>query len=98
MLTDDELRHRLHDLEVFNVERTESASTEKLGEAICVFANDLLDSRNGWSAKDNGECAGLEVTEEASAAGSEGGRPGKPCQDGRNASIRATPGTLTNCV
>ena len=49
-------------------------------------------------AKDNCDRAGLEVTEQASAARSEGGRPGKPCQDCRNASIRAMPATLTNCV
>jgi hypothetical protein len=38
MLTDDELRHRLRDLEAFNVERTESArNTDKLGEAPDVL-------------------------------------------------------------
>jgi ATP-dependent DNA helicase RecG len=69
MLTDDELRQRLHDLEAFNVERTESArNTDKLGEAICAFANDLPDSRkNGVlfvGANDNGDCANLDVTEQ----------------------------------
>lgn len=69
MLSDDELRQRLRDLEAFNVERTESArNTDKLGEAICAFANDLPDSRMAGvlfvGAKDNGECAGLEVTEQ----------------------------------
>lgn len=69
MLTDDELRQRLHDLEAFNVERTESArNSDKLGEAICAFANDLPDSRSTGvlfvGAKDNGDCAGLEVTEQ----------------------------------
>lgn len=68
MLTDDELRQRLRDLEAFNVERTEAAhNTDKLGEAICAFANDLPDSRTTGvlfiGAKDNGDCAGLEITE-----------------------------------
>jgi ATP-dependent DNA helicase RecG len=69
MLTDDELRQRLRDLEAFNVERTEAArNTDKLGEAICAFANDLPDSRTTGvlfvGAKDNGDCAGLEITEQ----------------------------------
>lgn len=69
MLTDDELRQRLRDLETFNVERTEAArNTDKLGEAICAFANDLPDSRSTGilfvGAKDNGDCAGLEITEQ----------------------------------
>jgi hypothetical protein len=38
MLTDDELRQRLRDLEAFNVERTEAArNVDRLGEAICAF-------------------------------------------------------------
>ena len=69
MLTDDELRQRLRDLEAFNVERTEAArNTDKLGEAICAFANDLPDSRTTGvlfvGARDNGDCAGLEITEQ----------------------------------
>jgi ATP-dependent DNA helicase RecG len=69
MLTDDELRKRLRDLEAFNVERTEAArNTDKLGEAICAFANDLPDSRSTGilfvGVKDNGDCAGLEITEQ----------------------------------
>ncbi len=68
MLTDAELQRRLRDLEAFNVERTEFArSSDKLGEAICAFANDLPDSRTPGvlfvGAKDNGDCADLEVTE-----------------------------------
>jgi ATP-dependent DNA helicase RecG len=69
MLTDVELRQRLRDLEAFNVERTEAArNTDKLGAAICAFANDLPDSRTTGvlfvGARDNGDCAGLEVTEQ----------------------------------
>jgi ATP-dependent DNA helicase RecG len=69
MLTDDELRQRLSDLEAFNVERTEAArNTDKLGEAICAFANDLPDSRTTGvlfvGVRDNGDCAGLDVTEQ----------------------------------
>jgi len=69
MLTDDELRQRLRDLEAFNVERTETArNAEKLGEAVCAFANDLLDSRTPGvlfvGVRDNGDCSGLEVTEQ----------------------------------
>jgi ATP-dependent DNA helicase RecG len=69
MLTDDDLRQLLRDLEAFNVERTETArNTDKLGEAICAFANDLPDSRMTGvlfvGAKDSGDCAGLDVTEQ----------------------------------
>jgi ATP-dependent DNA helicase RecG len=69
MLTDDELRHRLHDIEAFNVERTESArNQDKLGEAICAFANDLPDSRAVGvlfvGARDDGACAGLDITDQ----------------------------------
>ena len=69
MLTDDELRQHLRDLEAFNVNRTEAArNTDKLGEAICAFANDLPDSRSTGilfiGVKDNGDCAGLEITEQ----------------------------------
>ncbi len=69
MLTDDDLRQRLHDLEAFDVERTESAKNpDKLGEAVCAFANDLPDGRVPGvlfvGAKDDGACAGLEVTEQ----------------------------------
>lgn len=69
MLTDDQLRRLLRDLEAFNVERTESAgNTDKLGEAICAFGNDLPDARTEGvlfiGAKDNGDCAGLNITEQ----------------------------------
>lgn len=69
MLSDEGLRLRLRDLEAFNVERTESARNgDKLGEAICAFANDLPDSRTDGvlfvGVRDNGDCAGLEVTEQ----------------------------------
>ena len=69
MLTDAELRQRLHDVEAFNVERTERIrDKDKLGKAICAFANDLADSRKTGvlfvGAKDNGDCANLDVTEQ----------------------------------
>jgi ATP-dependent DNA helicase RecG len=69
MLTDDDLRQRLLDPEAFNVQRTEAArNIDKLGEAICAFANDLPDSRTVGvlfvGAKDDGTCAGLPITEQ----------------------------------
>ena len=68
MLTDDDLRKRLRDLEADNVERTRSATNgDKFGEAICAFANDLPDRRQTGvlfvGANDDGTCAGTLIDE-----------------------------------
>jgi ATP-dependent DNA helicase RecG len=65
MLTDDELRRYMHDLEADNVERTVSRpDKDEFGQAICAFANDLVDCRETGllfvGVGDKGECAGLE--------------------------------------
>ena len=68
MLSDDELRRNLRDLEADNVERTVSlADKDKFGQAICAFANDL--PKRGQTGvlfvgvRDNGDCANLEIDE-----------------------------------
>jgi ATP-dependent DNA helicase RecG len=68
MLSDEELRRYLCDLEADNVERTAGrSSVEKFGEAICAFANDLPNGqRDGVlfvGARDDGSCAGLDIDE-----------------------------------
>lgn len=46
MITIDEIRALLNDLESDRVERTISTTnTDKFGQAICAFANDLPDHR-----------------------------------------------------
>ncbi len=69
MLTDEQLRALLLDLESDRVERTESVSnTDKFGQAICAFANDLPDHRQpGYllvGVKDDGALSGLMVSDE----------------------------------
>lgn len=69
MLTREELRELLADLESDNVERTESTTnTDKFGQAICAFANDLPHHRQpGYlliGVRDNGTLSGLTVTDE----------------------------------
>lgn len=69
MLTDEQLRALLLDLESDRVERTESVSnTDKFGQAICAFANDLPDHRQpGYllvGVKDDGALSGLTVSDE----------------------------------
>ena len=45
-MTQDEIRALLNDLESDRVERTISTTnTDKFGQAICAFANDLPDHR-----------------------------------------------------
>ena len=66
MLSDDDLRRYLRDLEADNVERTLSrGNTTKFAEAICSFANDLPNRREVGvlfvGAKDNGDCGGLDI-------------------------------------
>lgn len=69
MLTEDQLKGLLSDLETDQVERTESVSnTDKFGQAICAFANDLPNHRQpGYlliGVKDGGALSGLVVTDE----------------------------------
>lgn len=68
-MTDAELAALLADLESDRVERKESASAGgRIREAICAFANDLPDHQEPGvvfvGVKDDGECAGLDVTDE----------------------------------
>ncbi len=69
MLTEEQLKDLLSDLEADNIERTVSVSnTDKFGQAICAFANDLSNRRSpGYlliGVKDNGALSGLTVTDE----------------------------------
>jgi ATP-dependent DNA helicase RecG len=68
-VTDRELEEILYDLESDTVERTVSVrDTDKFGEAICAFANDLPDHRRPGvlfvGVDDGGNCAGIEVTDQ----------------------------------
>ena len=65
----DEIRALLNDLESDRVERTISTTnTDKFGQAICAFANDLPDYRMpGYlfiGVADDGGVKGLNVTDE----------------------------------
>lgn len=69
MIDEKKLRELLSDLEAYNVERTTSTkNTDKFGEAICAFSNDIAGSGGkGYlliGAADNGDPIGLEVTDE----------------------------------
>ena len=69
MLSEVQLMALLPDMEADHIERTVSINnTDKFAEAICAFANDLPSHRHpGYlliGVKDNGELAGLTVTDE----------------------------------
>ncbi|EKD38524.1 MAG: hypothetical protein ACD_75C00704G0002 [uncultured bacterium] len=69
MLTEDQLKRLLIDLEADTIERTVSTgNTDKFCQAICAFANDLPQHRRpGYlliGVRDNGELSGLTVTDE----------------------------------
>ena len=69
MLTTDQLRALMVDLESDRVEKTTSIkNTDKLGEAICAFANDFSDHRQpGYllvGVDDDGKASGMAVTDE----------------------------------
>lgn len=69
MLTEEQLKALLSDLETDRVERTISTNnTDKFGQAICAFANDLPKHRQpGYllvGVHDNGALSGLSVTDE----------------------------------
>ncbi len=68
MLTEDQLKTLMSELESDTVERTESVNnTDKFGQAICAFANDLPNHRKpGYlliGVKDDGTLAGIQVTD-----------------------------------
>ena len=69
MLTVDQLRALMANLESDRVEKTTSTkNTDKFGEAICAFANDFPGHRQpGYllvGVADNGQVSGLVVTDE----------------------------------
>lgn len=69
MLTEEQLRALISDMEADHIERTVSVTnTDKFGQAICAFANDLPNHRKpGYlliGVKDNGTLSGLVVTDE----------------------------------
>lgn len=69
MLSEEMLLKLLNDIEADNIERTVSTNdTDKFGEAICAFANDLPGRRQAGyllvGVKDKGELSGLKVTDE----------------------------------
>ena len=69
MITIDEIRALLNDLESDRVERTISTTnTDKFGQAICAFANDLPDHRlPGYlflGVDDDGKVTGINVTDD----------------------------------
>ena len=69
VITEEQIRNLLNDLESDNVERTISTTnTDKFGQAICAFANDLPDSnKSGYliiGAEDNGKVRPIHVTDE----------------------------------
>ena len=69
MITIEEIRALLNDLESDRVERTISTTnTDKFGQAICAFANDLPDHRTpGYlflGVDDDGEVKGVNVTDD----------------------------------
>jgi ATP-dependent DNA helicase RecG len=69
MLTEEQVKALLSDLETDRVERTISTNnTDKFAQAICAFANDLPNHRQpGYllvGVHDNGALSGLAVTDE----------------------------------
>ena len=69
MLSEDQLKVLLTDMEADTIERTTSVSdTDKFSQAICAFANDLPNHRNpGYlliGVTDKGVLSGLTVTDE----------------------------------
>ena len=69
MLNEEQLKALMAELESDTAERTESTNnTDKFGQAICAFANDLPNHRRpGYlliGVKDDGALAGIKVTDE----------------------------------
>jgi len=68
-MSEEEIKSLLKQEESELVERCESPkAVDKISKAICAFANDLANSRKPGTifigVKDNGDCAGLSVTDE----------------------------------
>lgn len=68
MITNDEIRALLNDIESDRVERTTSTTnTDKFCEAVCAFANDLPNHRQpGYlfiGVNDDGEIQGADITD-----------------------------------
>lgn len=68
MLNEEQLKALMAELESDTAERTESTNnTDKFGQAICAFANDLPNHRRpGYlliGVKDDGSLAGISVTD-----------------------------------
>ncbi len=70
MLTDEEIKALLADIEVDNVERTVATNdTAKFCKAICAFANDLPNhGKPGYlligAEDETGKIAGIEITDQ----------------------------------
>ena len=69
MLNEEQLKALMAELESDTAERTESTNnTDKFGQAICAFANDLPNHRRpGYllvGVKDDGALAGIKVTDD----------------------------------
>ena len=69
MLNEEQLKALMAELESDTAERTESTNnTDKFGQAICAFANDLPNRRRpGYllvGVKDDGSLAGIKVTDD----------------------------------
>ena len=69
MLNEEQLKALMAELESDTAERTESTNnTDKFGQAICAFANDLPNHRRpGYllvGVKDDGTLAGIKVTDD----------------------------------
>lgn len=67
-MEDEKLEQLLHDIESDRVERKESVTDrERIGQAICAFANDLpnhnLPGIVFIGARDDGTCANLDITD-----------------------------------
>lgn len=69
MLNEDQLKALITDLDSDTAERTDSTNnTDKFGQAICAFANDLPNHRRPCyllvGVKDDGSLAGIKVTDD----------------------------------
>lgn len=69
MLTEQEIKELLNDIENERVERTISTTnTEKFAQAVCAFANDIADRKlPGYlfvGTNDDGSLNGLKVSDE----------------------------------
>nr|MCU0376323.1 putative DNA binding domain-containing protein [Chitinophagaceae bacterium] len=67
-MTEEQVRILIRDLESDRVERTVSTKEDKLGPAVCAFSNDFANHRESGfillGVKDNGEVAGIKISDE----------------------------------